>query len=127
MNLGQLKELLNQWIELFNADGAENWKKNAEEVEKEYYSRIAQAEEVTKIISVFYEEGYKWSVDVEGEDESRITGINKKDAMIFARNLKASFNGKAEIEAQVLSKQERKNNMKWLHEETLTYNTNNLY
>ena len=115
MNLNELKELHTEWVELYSKYGAENFRINALAVEKEILSR-------KPVITVEYEIGYKWSVTVEGEGESRNTQLTKVEAMQLARRIKkAEFNGMAVIEAQTLSKAERSENMQYLHEHTLTF------
>jgi hypothetical protein len=74
------------------------------------------------VIEVFYEEGYRWSVHVDGEEESRDTNITKAEAMRLARNIKRTeFNMKANIKAQKLSRLERANNIRHLHTTSETY------
>ena len=73
-------------------------------------------------ITVWYEFDYRWTVDVSGEDESRTTGLTKREAMDLARSIKRKeFGGNAIIDEQKLSKQERKANISWLHEHGYSY------
>lgn len=73
-------------------------------------------------IRIFYELGYRWSVYVEGEDESRYTNINKAEALVLARSIRRNeFNGLAKIDSQTLSKLEIKANLRELHQTTETY------
>jgi hypothetical protein len=74
------------------------------------------------IIEVYYEEGYRWSVHVDGEEESRDTNITKAEAMRLARSIKRTeFNMRASISAQKLSKLEKASNIKHLHSTSETY------
>ena len=67
-------------------------------------------------IEVFYEEGYDWTVDVRGEEESRVTRATKKEAMEIARAIKKEeFNGEAEIVAQTLNRKERSERTAYSH------------
>jgi hypothetical protein len=125
MNLGQLVELKNEWTELYSMYGAENFRQNAIEVTNEILSRCVEiVEEATPVITVEYEVGYKWSVTVASEGESRDTQLTKAEAMQLARKIKRNeFKGNAEIQAQTLTKEERSENMQYLHEHTLTFAT----
>jgi hypothetical protein len=76
----------------------------------------------SKNIEVFYEEGYRWSVHVAGEEESRETNITKANAMRLARTIKRiEFNMNASITEQKLSQLEKVNNIKHLHSTSETY------
>lgn len=125
MNLAELKELHTEWVELYSQYGAENFRENALALENEILSRCVETVEVVEVvnkITVEYEVGYKWSVTVVGEGESRDTQLTKAEAMRLARYIKKNeFKGKAVIEAQTLTKAERSENMQYLHEHTLTY------
>ena len=123
MNMGELRSLYIEWRELYIQTGCEDFRNNAIAVHNEYLSRVAPTQQTT--IEVTFELGYKWSVSVQGEDESRVTDVNKATAMQIARQInKAEFNNKCIIAAQKLSKEERTENMQWLHENTYTFNTN---
>lgn len=122
MNLAELKELHTEWVELYSVYGADNFRDNALAVENEILSRCVETVEVINKITVEYEVGYKWSVTVVGEGESRDTQLTKAEAMRLARYIKKNeFKGKGIIEAQTLTKAERAENMAYLHEHTLTY------
>jgi hypothetical protein len=121
MNMAELKELHNHWKELYSQYGAENFRQNALEVEEEYLSRVAETEEIEpKVIEVFFEYGYKWSVHVMGEEESRDTNITKVEAMYLARKVRKEL-GNAVIKEQKLTRTERAENMSWLHQNTETF------
>jgi hypothetical protein len=123
MNLGELVELKNEWTELYSKFGAENFRQNAIAVQNEILSRCVEIVEEEAVITVEYEIGYKWSVTVNG-GESVDTQLTKAEAMRLARKIKREeFKGNAEIVAQTLTKEERAENMAYLHEHTLTYAT----
>jgi hypothetical protein len=123
MNLSELITLKKEWTELYSVYGAENFRQNALEVEKEILSRCVEIVEVTPVITVEYEIGYKWSVTVNG-GESIDSQLTKAEAMRLARKIKrVEYKGKAVIEAQTLTKEERAENMAYLHEHTLTFAT----
>ncbi|KQN96797.1 hypothetical protein [Paenibacillus sp. Leaf72] len=58
------------------------------------------------IVRVYYESCYKWTVEVEGENESRDCGLNKAKAVALAKKVSKEVQGRLEI--QTLSKEERK-------------------
>lgn len=72
-------------------------------------------------ISVYFEHGYKWTVSVDGQDESVATGLSKVDAMALARSIKKDFIGTTTINEQKLTKAEIVENMVALHEEGFTF------
>lgn len=124
LNLGELVELKNEWTELYSKYGAENFRQNAIEVTNEILSRCVEiVEEEEAVITVEYEIGYKWSVSIDG-GESVDSQLTKAEAMRLARKIKREeFKGNAVIEAQTLTKEERIENMQYLHEHTLTFAT----
>ena len=79
-----------------------------------------ELKEETAIINVMFDYGYKWSVYIEGEEESRDSSLTKKDAMRLARQLKKGFKN-AILNEQKLSRSEKAENIKWLHENTDLY------
>jgi hypothetical protein len=70
-------------------------------------------------INVTFEEGYRWSVDING-GESVDTGLTKADAMHLARTIKADYPN-AKINEQKLSRDERKQNISNLHQNGYSY------
>jgi len=85
---------------------------------------IRTSPDISKLptIRIFYEKGYRWSVYVEGEDESRNTNLNKAEALVLGRLIRRNeFNGQAKIDSQTLSKMEIKENIRELHQTTETY------
>ena len=123
MNLGELVALKNEWTELYSKFGAENFRQNAIAVQNEILSRCVEIVEATPVITVEYEIGYKWSVSVNG-GESLDSQLTKAEAMRLARKIKrVEYKGNAVIEAQTLTKEERAENMAYLHEHTLTFAT----
>lgn len=70
-------------------------------------------------INVYFEEGYRWSVDING-GESVDTGLTKAEAMTLAKSLKKQYDN-AVINEQRLTKAERKQNISNLHENGYSY------
>ncbi|MBD1379177.1 hypothetical protein [Metabacillus arenae] len=91
----------------------------AEQTKQEESKPAQSIQEEQTVINVFYEEGYKWTVNINGE-ESIDCSLTKKDAMVLARTLKKQYNN-AVINEQKLSKKERKRNLSWLHENSFAY------
>lgn len=124
MNMGELRKKYIEWRDLYlKYPQSEMCKNNAEAVEKEYHSRIAKSESINKIeINVFYEEGYRWSVQLTNEEESRDSYLTKVEAMQLARTIrKNEFNGKIKINEEKMTKKQRKDNIEWLRENTDLY------
>lgn len=87
---------------------------------KEEVQAVAVTEVETAVINVTFDYGYKWTVYIEGEEESRDSYMTKKDAMRLARQLKKGFQN-AIVNEQKLSRKEKAENIKWLHENTDLY------
>lgn len=66
--------------------------------------------EVQKIINVYYETGYKWSVFVSDEDESRACGLNKAEAVALAKKIQCQEGGNLSVET--LTREKRKQAMR---------------
>lgn len=60
-------------------------------------------------VEVYYEPGYRWSINIEGESEVRYSDLTKVEAMCIARKI-AKHEGR-KIKEQKLTKAERKTNM----------------
>lgn len=119
MNLGELVALKNEWADLYSTHGAENFRTNFLEVEAEILTRCNEETPVKDtVINVFYEVGYKWSVDVDGESVD--SSLTKKEAMGIARQLKKEI-ANSVINEQKLTRQERKENLSWLHENSFNF------
>jgi hypothetical protein len=58
------------------------------------------------IVQVFYERGYKWTVDIKGSDESIECDLNKAEAVSLAKRVAARIGAKLEI--QTLTREEKK-------------------
>lgn len=85
--------------------------KMIELMERELLAELAQ-ETITgtqKIISVYYETNYKWSVSIAGEDESRACGLNKAEAVALAKEIRLREGG--ELNIQTLTREEKKQAM----------------
>ncbi|MFQ3543596.1 hypothetical protein Q7A53_05875 [Halobacillus rhizosphaerae] len=121
MNNKELNELLTEWKELYFSTKCDNFRENAIDVENELIRREKETKKI--VISVFFETGYKWSVSVEGEEESRDTNINKNEAMELARDIRRNEFGykNSMIVEQKMNKKQKSENMKYLHENTETY------
>lgn len=61
-------------------------------------------------VMVWYESGYKWSVLVNREDETRSTELNKNEAVKLAKMIAADVGGLREI--QTMTKEEKSNAVK---------------
>jgi hypothetical protein len=88
-----------------------------EELQNRWNARKQQEQAVE--INVTFEEGYRWSVDING-GESIDTGLTKREAMDLARSLKKEYEGST-INEQKLSREERKQNISNLHENGYSY------
>lgn len=88
-------------------------------LDKENYDRLVSQQPEQVEINVTFEEGYRWSVDING-GESIDTGLTKADAMHLARQLKKDYPN-AKINEQKLSRAERKQNISNLHENGYSY------
>jgi len=73
------------------------------------------------VVRVYYEPGYRWTVLVEGEDESRAVGVTKEVAVRQAKAVAKEIGGKLDIE--VLSGNWRSEIMKdrWDYEASMGY------
>ena len=120
LSMEKLIELKNERYELWVQYKCPDFREDFLALDKEI-SRREMEEAAGTIINVSYEEGYRWSVDING-DESIETGLSKVEAMSVARELKKKFE-QATINEQKLSKQERKSNMSYLHEQTYIFNS----
>ena len=91
------------------------------EINEELASRkqARQQAEAQTEINVTFEEGYRWSVDI-NNGESIDTGLTKREAMDLARELKKDY-GNAVINEQKLSRAERKQNISNLHANGYSY------
>jgi hypothetical protein len=107
------------FLEQEAAKGMEYAQMKLDEVKAEI--KKMKEEAAATIIEVFYEKEYKWSVKVEGEEESRETNVNKKEAMEIAREVKKEIKD-AKIKEQKLNKKEKAANIKHLHQTTETFN-----
>lgn len=124
MKLRELRELMNEHYYYWNAYGSEQHRLMYMEVQEQYrkkiidrYNRIRKPQEA--VIEVFYEQGYKWSVHVQNEQESRATGLTKAEAMKLAKELRKELN--ATINEQKLTRKEKAENISWLHEHSYNY------
>jgi hypothetical protein len=117
MNFVQLSQTKCQ-LEQEAARGIEGAAAELEKVNAKIEEMRNAANTVT--IEVFHEAGYKWSVHIEGEEESRETNINKAEAMQIARALKKTFKN-AIINEQKLNRKEKAENIKTLHQTSETY------
>jgi len=79
--------------------------------------------EPAPIIQVFYEKGYRWTVQVSNQDESYESNITKGEAMSLAKMLQDRTGWK--IEAQTLTKAEKKQVMvdRWDHVKSIGQDT----
>lgn len=125
LTVKEIKSLMEEKYEMYiqtnDGSGQNVWGDQYLELSAE----LAKREE-EKTIEVFYEEGYRWSVHVEGEEESRDSNITKVEAMRLARTVKKEL-GNATISAQKLTKKERVQNIKHLHSTTETYHEHYKY
>jgi hypothetical protein len=96
---------------------------NTPETKEETAVQEVKADNVSMpIVRVFFELGYRWSVDVEGEGESRITNVTKKEAMALAKQIiKEEFGGNAILDEQKLTRKQKAENIAYLHATTETY------
>ena len=99
---------------------------NGMTVAKELAEVVAVEETVVEVveaveINVYFELGYKWSVDITGKDESVATGLNKAEAMKLARQLKKEAGKGAIINEQKLTKEEKAENISNLHNDGFTF------
>lgn len=109
-----------------NSSVHEEWKRSIDKIRQELSSLTDNG--TMPVIEVFYEEGYRWSVHVNGEEESRDTSITKAEAMRLARHIKRTeFNMRAIIKDQKLSKLEIANNIRNLHSTSETYFNSHQY
>lgn len=103
-----------------NSSVYQEWKRSIDEIRQQL--SFLKNNDPLSIIEVVYEEGYRWSVHVSGEEESRDTSITKAEAMHLARHIKRTeFNKRAIIREQKLSKLEKANNIRHLHSTSETY------
>lgn len=119
MNLGQLVELKNDHIAVYQTTQCEMYREHALEVQAEIISRTVEVVESKPVVKVYFQQGYRWSVDVSGEEESIIINVTKKEAMTVAKELVKRLG--ATLEEQKLTKTERKENISYLANNTSVY------
>lgn len=119
MNLGELVELKNDHITVYQATQCEMYREHALEVQTEIISRTVEVVESKPVVKVYFQQGYRWSVDVSGEEESIIINVTKKEAMAVAKELVKTLG--ATLEEQKLTKTERKENISYLANNTSVY------
>lgn len=119
MNLGQLVELKNDHIAVYQATQCEMYREHALEVQAEIVSRTVEVVESKPVVKVYFQQGYRWSVDVSGQEESIIINVTKREAMAVAKELVKSLG--ATLEEQKLTKTERKENISYLANNTSVY------
>lgn len=119
---------LDELIQLWKEENCPIYKVMAEQAANAYYiaieelkmaeiesTTITQSTKSNQVINVFYQSGYRWTVDVEGESESRLVNVNKAEAVALARHIQKTEGGALNI--QTLTKEERKQALidRWEH------------
>jgi len=119
MNLGELKALLNDHIDTYAKSGCEEYRQHAITVQNEIHSRIAEVEVNEVEIKVYFQLGYRWSVDINTQEESVVVNVTKAEAMKIARALRKENGGR--IIEQKLTKEEKAENISYLMENSSVY------
>lgn len=118
---------LDELIQLWKEENCPIYKVMAEQAANAYYiaveelkmaeknATITQSTKSNQVINVFYQSGYRWTVDVEGEPESRLVNVSKAEATALAKHIQKTEGGKLNI--QTLTKEERKQALidRWEH------------